>query len=100
TRIKTAGARSDATVRKLVEDLVEHPVCDTSQVAARYGVSHEAARLALDTLVKVGVLNRTTAARNLQVFEAHEVFAAIEDLERWTRNHHRSKAGDGKRRNP
>ncbi|MEX0705773.1 MAG: Fic family protein [Nitriliruptoraceae bacterium] len=78
-----ARARSDATVRRLIEDLVEHPVCSAGQVADRHGVSHEAARMALDALAEAGVLNRTIAARNLHVFEADEVFALLEDVERW-----------------
>lgn len=80
-----AGARSDATVRRVVEDLVEDPVCSVRQIADRYGVSHEAARGALEALTEAGVLNRTTAARNLHVYEAHEVFSLLEDVERWMR---------------
>lgn len=78
-----ARARSDATVRKVIDDLVEHPVCSIAQVADRYDVSHEAARTALETLASAGLLNRTTAARNLHVYEAHEIFALLDDLERW-----------------
>lgn len=51
------------------------------QAADRHEVSHEAARRALEQLVDVGVLNRTTAARNLHVYEAIEVFDALEQLE-------------------
>lgn len=75
-------SRSDAAIRRTVEQLTSHPVCSTSQLAERLGVSRPAARRALEQLTEVGVLNRTTAARNLQVYEAHEVFAAIDDVER------------------
>lgn len=75
-------ARSDAAVRRLVFQLIEHPVCSAQQAAERLGVSRRAARDALEALTDVGVLNRTTAARNLQVYEASEVFALIDDLER------------------
>ena len=77
-----ASARADATIRKLVEQQLEHPVTSAAQAAQRCGVSHEAARGALERLVDAGVLNRTTAARNLHIYEAHEVFAALDDLER------------------
>lgn len=78
-------ARSDAAVHRLVFQLVEHPVCSAQQAAERLGVSRRAARDALETLTDAGVLNRTTAARNLQVYEANEVFALIDDLERTAR---------------
>lgn len=79
---EVASARSDAAIRATVEQLTEHPVCSASQLAGRLGVSRPAARRALEALTEAGVLNRTTAARNLQVYEAHEVFAAIDDVER------------------
>lgn len=77
-----AGSRSDAAIRRAVEQLSTHPVCSSAQLAERLAVSRPAARRALEQLTDVGVLNRTTAARNLQVYEAHEVFAAIDDMER------------------
>ncbi len=77
-----ARARAHATVRKIVNALIENPVTTADQAAARHGVSHEAARRALEQLVDVGILNRTTAARNLHVYEAVEVFDALEQLER------------------
>lgn len=77
-----AGARADATIRKLVDQQLTHPVTSVTQAAQRCGVSHEAARGALERLADAGVLNRTTAARNLHIYEAHEVFALIDDLER------------------
>lgn len=77
-----ADSRSDAAIRSTVDQLTSHPVCSTSQLAERLGVSRPAARRALQQLTEVGVLNRTTAARNLQIYEAHEVFAAIDDVER------------------
>lgn len=72
-------ARSDPAVHRLGFQLVEHPVCSAQQAAERLGVSRRAARDAREMLTDVGVLNRTTAARNLQVF------ALIDDLERTAR---------------
>ena len=77
-----AGARSDAVVRKIVDGLADEPVTTADQIAARHGVSSRAARNGLDALTNAGILNRTTAARNLHVFEAVDVFAALDDLER------------------
>ena len=77
-----AAARSDAVVRKIVDDLVDQPVTTADQVAAQHGVSARAARNGLEALRTAGILNRTTAARNLHVFEAIDVFAALDDLER------------------
>jgi ribosomal protein S25 len=94
---QVARSRSDATIRRLVQDLIDDPVCTADQVADRYDVSHEAARTALERLVEAGVLRRTTAARNLHIFEAYEVFAAIEDLERWVRAQvHRGGSDSGR----
>lgn len=77
-----SNSRSDATIRRLIEQQLEHPVTSATQAAERCGVSHEAARGALERLADAGVLNRTTAAKNLHIYEAHEVFAALDDLER------------------
>ena len=78
---EVARARSHATVRKIVDALIEHPVLTADQAAVRHEVSHEAARRALEQLVNAGVLNRATAARNLHIYEAVEVFDALERLE-------------------
>lgn len=76
-----AGSRSDATVRRLILDLPEHPVIDTNWVIEQYGVSRRTALNALDALLKDDVLNRTTAARGLYVYEAIDVLALIEGVE-------------------
>ena len=76
-----AGSRSDATVRRLIMDLPEHPVIDTNWVIDRYQVSRRTALNALDALLNDDVLNRTTAARGLYVYEAIEVLALIEGVE-------------------
>lgn len=74
--------RSDSVLHRIVPDLPTYPVIDAAAVSQRYGVSRRAAGTALDTLEGAQILNRTTAARNHQIYEAHEVFAAIEDIER------------------
>src|SRR5665811_1632802 len=77
-----ANARSDATIRRIVDDLTSHPVCDASQIAARHDVSEVAARRALDQLAQAGVVNEVSAAKNHRIFEAHEVFSMLDDIER------------------
>lgn len=74
--------RSDSVVHRIVPDLPTYPVIDAAAVSRRYGISRRAAGTALDTLERAEILSRTTAARNHQIYEAHEVFAAIEDIER------------------
>lgn len=76
-----ANARSDATIRRLLSDLATHPAMDTNAIMQRYEVSRPTALTALDALVEAGILNRTTAARGLYVYEAHEIFDVIDDLE-------------------
>ena len=80
-----ANARSDATTRKIVADLTAHPVCDAAQIASRYGVSEQASRRALESLHGAGLLRRASAARNHHVYEAHDVVAALDDVERQVR---------------
>ncbi|MGI8575832.1 MAG: Fic family protein [Egibacteraceae bacterium] len=79
---QVANARADAAIGHIIDELTSHPVCTAAQVSDRLGVSRPAARGALESLTEAGVLNRTTAARNLKIYEAHEVFAAIDDVER------------------
>lgn len=74
--------RSDSVVHRIIPDLPTYPVIDAAAVSRRYGVSRRAAGTALDTLESAEILNRTTAARNHQIYDTHEVFAAIEDVER------------------
>ncbi|MEE8601359.1 Fic family protein [Euzebya tangerina] len=82
---EVAGSRPDSVIHRIVPDLPSRPVTTVSLSADRHGVSAPAARNALETLTDVGVLNRTTAARNVQIYEAHEIFAAVEDIERTAR---------------
>lgn len=77
-----ANARSDATVRRLVPDLAAHPAMDTNSIMDRYEVSRPAALGALESLTEAGILNRTTATRGLYVYEAPEIFDAIDNIER------------------
>lgn len=76
-----ANSRPDAVVHKIIPDLAPRPVTTAAASAERHGVSARAARTALDLLESEGVLNRTTAARNVQIYEAFEIFAAVESIE-------------------
>lgn len=76
-----SSSRSDATVRRLIADLPEHPVIDTNWAIQRYDVSRRTALTALHALVSEGVLHRTTAAKGLYVYEATEVLTLIEGIE-------------------
>lgn len=76
-----AASRPDAVVHKIIPDLAPRPVTTAALTAERHGVSVQAARTGLDLLASEGVLNTTTAARGVQIYEAFEIFAAVEDLE-------------------
>lgn len=77
-----AGARSDAVIRRIVAGLSAHPVTDANRTAARYGVTPTAARAALNQLEDAGILRQVSVDRGLRVWEAHEVFAILDDVER------------------
>lgn len=76
-----AGARADSVIHRIVPDLISRPVTDAATTAQRHGVARQTAAAALAELEQAGILNRTTAARNHQVFEATAVFTAIEGVE-------------------
>lgn len=75
------SSRPDSVVHKIIPDLAPRPVTTAAASAKRHGVSVQAARTALDLLQSEGVLNRTTAARNVGIYEAFEIFAAVESIE-------------------
>lgn len=77
-----ARARAGSTVRRLVDDLITHPVMDAALVADRYAVSSVAARNALNAMEGAGILRQVSVARDRRVWEAHEVFAALDEAER------------------
>ena len=76
-----AGARADSVIHRIVPDLISRPVTDAATTAQRHGVARQTAAAALAELEQAGILNRTTAARNHQIFEATAVFTAIEGVE-------------------
>jgi Fic family protein len=53
---RTADLRSDATARLVLPSLIKHPVISSDLVANQIGVSERAARSALATLAKLGIL--------------------------------------------
>jgi Fic family protein len=83
------ATRSDATARRLVAGLAGQPAVDVATVATMYGVSKPAARGAIERLERAGVLRRVSAGRARPVWEAVEVFAVLDDIERtviWKRS--------------
>lgn len=76
------GVRSDAVVRRILAGLSSHPVTDANRAAERYGVTPTAARAALNQLEDAGILRQVSVARGARVWEAHEIFAILDDIER------------------
>jgi Fic family protein len=80
---RLSGARSNSLARRIVGDLVAHPILSASDVAGRYGVTDRGAGIALDGLVERGILThrplrRARRGRPLKVFEATELFDLLD----------------------
>lgn len=76
------GPRGGSAVVRLIDELAAFPVLTVAAVAARLGVSKEAANNAVAELEKAGILDQVSVGRRNRVHEALEVFellAAIED---------------------
>lgn len=78
-----AALRSDAVGRAIVDRLTSAPVVDSTSVMERHDVARSTAVDALNDLERAGVLTSSAAARGLRVYEARDVFDAIERTEQW-----------------
>lgn len=66
-------ARRDSAVWPIVDSLIGHPAVTTDLAATRAGVSTEAARAAIATLVEADILKRASVGRRNQVWVAEDV---------------------------
>ncbi len=74
-------ARSDASVWRLVDQLVAHPVLTAESVASMLGVSQPAADTAITLLAEAGVLTLVNpAARRYRIWQAPEILHALESF--------------------
>jgi Fic family protein len=82
-RVAVADLRTDAAVRRLVEQLPAHPALTAAKAAELCGVSEQAARGALAQLVERGVLreadasDRRTPGRPPRWWIAHDLLALL-----------------------
>jgi Fic family protein len=74
--------RRGSTTEKVIDSLPATPIVDIATVQRRHGVSHEAARIALNRLAEAGVLRELSTSRYRRAWAAVEVFDLAETLER------------------
>lgn len=74
--------RRGSTAEGLIRLLPGRPVLTTPEAAHELGVSHEAARKALNRLADAGVVRDRAAGRRLRVWEAVGLFDVLDRLER------------------
>jgi Fic family protein len=76
-RERTAGRSASAL--RLVDLLAENPFWTVKRAAARLGVAFTTAQRAVDTLVRAGALQLTTAARRDRVYCAKAILDILEE---------------------
>ena len=71
-------ARRDSAAWKLADILFSQPVVNVEWASRTANLSERTTRNAIDTLVRAGVLSATNAAKRNRVWQAGEVFAAMD----------------------
>jgi Fic family protein len=80
---KRAGSpRRDSAASRIIDDLPAHPLIDTKTAEQVIGASDEAIRLGLQRLETAGVLTRVNAGNRNRVWEAADVYEALDEFER------------------
>ena len=81
--METAGRpRRNSTARRLIEVLPGRPVLTTDAAAQMLDVSNEAARLAMNSLEKAGVVQNGAAGKGRRIWEATGLFDLLDRFER------------------
>lgn len=81
-RSRAAVRRRGSAADKIVATLPAQPVLDVKTAAQEAGVVYEAARLAMAQLEGAGIVRQIGSKRRDRLFEAPEVFALLDGLER------------------
>jgi Fic family protein len=81
-REKVGPVRHNSTVDLLIDALPGTPMVTVNGAAATLGRSFRASNLAIDALVRVGVLHQLTVGRRNRAFEARQIVDAFTSLER------------------
>jgi cell filamentation protein, protein adenylyltransferase len=77
-RVREAGSRGGVSYR-VADELVGFPVIDVPWVAARYGVSYQAADKAIKRLVRLGIVERSTrSSSSRKTFYSLEVLRYLD----------------------
>ena len=80
---KRAGSpRRDSAASRIIEHLPAHPLIDTKTAEQVIGASDEAVRLAVQRLEEAGVVTRVNAGSRNRVWEAAELYEALDEFER------------------
>lgn len=70
------SGRGAATVRRLFDELEQHPIIDIKRTAGNLGISYNTAASAVRKLVDIGILKETTNAARNRVF-AYQAYLEI-----------------------
>ncbi len=81
-RVRAGVKRRGSAVDQLIAKLPAEPVLDITRAANLTGSVYEAARLAMDQLVKARVLYPVGSRKRDRLFEARELFDLVDDIER------------------
>lgn len=81
--------RSDSSVHRLEEYLLQQPVVNTKIVAEALAVSEVAAQNSIDTLVEAGVLVKISGGARYRIWQATEILAALDAFAARARRAHR-----------
>jgi cell filamentation protein, protein adenylyltransferase len=72
------AARAKGTSLRVAEELIGYPMLTVTLAQRRYGVSYQAANLAVRRLVDLGILRQRNEGRYDRIFSADEVLRIIE----------------------
>ena len=90
--------RRGSTADRVLPHLIAQPVLGARDIEGLLGVSKQAASVAVDQLVKAGILKQVGQGQRRRVFEPAEVFKVLTDYERGLAAHSRNTREERPRR--
>ncbi|MFL5392904.1 MAG: hypothetical protein ACJ79G_08725 [Myxococcales bacterium] len=79
---RASHPRRDSSAEALIADLPAHPIVTVATAQQFLGRSKQAVNEAIGSLAEKGVLHQITLARRNRAWEARDVFALSDDVER------------------
>ena len=77
-RVREAGSRGGTSMR-IADELIGFPILDVPWAANRYGVSYQSANAAVNSLVRLGILEEIRrSGRTRKVFYSREVLSGLQ----------------------